>query len=87
MPTDDPVILNPPVKKVQLVADAADWHRWWSLRWIAVSAFCSAAVAAYAILPADFLPIIPVWVKQGLGLGAVLSAGAAGVARVVQQKL
>lgn len=85
MPSDDPIILDPP-RRVKLVADAADWHRWWSMRWIIVSAFCSAAVAAYALLPADFLPTIPVWVKQGLGLGAVLSAGAAAVMRVVQQK-
>lgn len=91
MPTDDPIILNPPPKKQTLLAngfveDVQDWHRWWSMRWIIVSAFCSAAVAAYALLPSDFLPVIPLWVKQGLGLGAVFSAGAAAVARVVQQK-
>lgn len=68
-----------------LVPDVKDWPRWWSMRWIIVSAFCSAAVAAYAILPADFLPTIPVWVKQALGLGAVFSAGAAAVGRVIQQ--
>lgn len=71
---------------MKLVDDVHNWHRFWSMRWIIVSAFCSAAVAAYALLPADFLPVIPVWVKQGLGLGAVFSAGAAGVMRVVQQK-
>lgn len=69
----------------KLVHDAKNWHRWWSMRWIIVSAFCSAAVAAYAILPSDFLPTIPVWVKQALGLGAVFSAGAAAVGRVIQQ--
>lgn len=69
----------------KLVDDVQDWHRFWSMRWIIVSAFCSAAVAAYALLPADFLPTIPVWVKQALGLGAVVSAGAAGVSRVIKQ--
>ena len=71
---------------IKLVDDARDWHRWWSMRWIIVSAFCSAAVAAYAILPADFLPVIPTWCKQALGLGAMFSAGFAAVGRVIDQK-
>lgn len=69
-----------------LVDDAKDWKRWWSMRWIIISAFCSAAAAAYVLLPADWLPAIPLVVKQALGIGAVFSAGAAGVARVVKQK-
>lgn len=71
--------------KVELVDDAKDWWKWWSMRLILLSTFCSAAIAAYALLPPDFLPQIPQWFKQTLGLTAVLSAGAAAVVRPLRQ--
>jgi hypothetical protein len=74
------------VKNVKLVDDWREAHRWWSMRWIIVSAFCSAAVAAYAILPADWLPTVPLIVKQTIGLSAMFSAGFAAVGRVIDQK-
>lgn len=74
------------MKKLELVDDVHQWKKWWSLRWIIVSAFCSAAAAAYVLLPSDWLPAIPLVVKQALGLGAVFSAGAAAVSRVLKQK-
>lgn len=69
-----------------LVDDWREWKRWWSMRWIIVSSFCSAAAVAYATLPADWLPAVPHWVKGALAAGALVSAGASGVSRVVKQK-
>lgn len=71
--------------KVELVNNAKNWWKWWSMRFILISTFCSGAIAAYIILPPDFLPQIPTWFKQGLGLTAVLSAGAAAIARPIRQ--
>lgn len=71
---------------MKLVDDWREWKRWWSMRWIIVSAFCSAVALAYAALPADWLPAIPTWVKTSLAAGALLSAGAGGVSRVVKQR-
>ncbi len=71
--------------KVELVDGWKNWWKWWSMRLILLSAFCSGAIAAYSLLPADFLPEIPVWFKQTLGLTAVLSAGAAAVVRPIRQ--
>lgn len=71
--------------RYELVPDVHQAARWWSLRWLIVSGFCGSAVAAYALLPPDFLPTIPQWAKQALAIGTVLSAGMAGAARVIQQ--
>ena len=71
---------------MNLVDDWREWKRWWSMRWIIVSTFCSAVAVAYATLPADWLPSVPGWVKGALAGGAMLSAGASGVSRVVKQK-
>jgi len=73
------------MKKIELVDNASEWKRWWSMRWIIASAFFSAVVVAYATLPADWLPTVPVWLKQAFSLGALFSAGAAAVARVIKQ--
>jgi len=72
--------------KFQLVDDYKEWKRWWSMRWIIIGAFCAGAAAAYAWLPADWLPEIPAIVKKCLGLGALVSMGMAGVSRVVKQQ-
>jgi hypothetical protein len=72
-------------RKPKLVNDARQWHRWWSIRLIAVSAFFSTAVVAYGTLPHDWLPYLPVDAKRWLSVGALVSAGLAGVARVIQQ--
>ena len=71
--------------RFELVQDAKNWWKWWSMRFTLVSLFCSGAIAAYVVLPADFLPEIPVWFKQTLGITAVLSAGAAAVTRPIRQ--
>lgn len=70
---------------MKLVDDWREAKRWWSMRWIIVSTFCSAVAVAYATLPADWMPSVPGWVKGALAGGAMISGGAAAVARVVQQ--
>lgn len=70
---------------MRLVDDAHEWKRWWSMRWIIVSTFCSAVAVAYATLPTDWLPAVPNWVKGALAGGAMLAGGAAAVSRVVAQ--
>lgn len=71
--------------KVQLVDDVRDWSHWWSMRWIIATTFFTGALAAYAILPATLLPVIPDAMKVFLAVGAVFSSGASGVARVLKQ--
>lgn len=68
-----------------LVQDAHNWKKWWSMRFIIASAFFSAIIVAYGTLPSDWLPDLPSWIKQTLAIGALASAGAAAVARVMQQ--
>lgn len=70
----------------KLVDDVKMWKKWWSMRLLIVSAFFQAITLAYATLPADWLPAIPDSLKLGFAAGALLTAGAAGVARVVQQE-
>ena len=69
----------------KLVSDAGEWHRWWSMRWIIATGFFAAVSAAYVTLPADWLPALPVWLKGALAVGTLLTAGAAGVTRVIKQ--
>jgi len=69
-----------------LVDDWREWKRWWSMRWIIVSGFCSSVASAYALLPADWMPSVPGWIKGAMAFGAMMSAGLAGVGRIVKQK-
>lgn len=71
---------------LSLVDDAHQWKKWWSMRFIILTTFLNAVTVAYATLPYDWMPSIPDWVKQALAAGALLTAGAAGVARVVSQQ-
>jgi len=70
---------------MQLVYDAKNWKKWWSMRFIIISAFFQAIPLAYATLPDDWMPSIPGWVKLGFAAGALGCAGLAGVSRVIQQ--
>lgn len=70
---------------MKLVNDANNWYRWWSMRWIIATAFFTSVIAAYALLPSDWLPEIPAYVKKGLAIGSMLTAGLAGISRVVSQ--
>lgn len=69
-----------------LIENASKWHKLWSMRFIILTAFFSSISAAYILLPADWLPTIPDWLKAALAVGTLLAAGAAGVARVVKQE-
>jgi L-asparagine transporter-like permease len=71
---------------MKLVDNVSEWRRWWSMRWIIATAFLAAIPAAYGLLPNDWLPSIPQWIKSSLALATLFSAGAAGVARVMKQK-
>lgn len=72
--------------KLELVDNAHEWRRWWSMRWIILSAFFSAVIVMYQTLPTDWLPYLPVDAKRWLAVGALVTAGLAAVSRVVQQK-
>jgi hypothetical protein len=70
---------------MNLVPDVKDWPKWWSIRFAAASAAFSAVVVAYATLPPDWLPGIPQYLKTALAVGALVTAGGAGFARVIDQ--
>lgn len=73
------------MKKLKVVPNAKNWHKWWSMRFIALSTMFSSAIVAYATIPHEWLPYISVEFKQWLAVGALVSAALAGGARVVQQ--
>jgi len=70
---------------MEFVYDVKNWKKWWSMRFIIISAFFQAIPLAYATLPDDWMPSIPGWVKLGFAAGALGCAGLAGVSRVLQQ--
>jgi hypothetical protein len=70
---------------MNLVPDVKDWPKWWSIRFAALAAAFSAVVVAYATLPPDWLPAIPLWLKTSLAVGALVSSGGAAFARVIDQ--
>lgn len=71
---------------MKLIDNWREWPRFWSMRWIIASAFFSAVIVAYSTLPADWLPAIGPEIKKWLAVGALLTSGCAGVARVIKQK-
>jgi len=70
---------------MQLISNANQWHRLWSIRFAILSAVFGALTTAYAALPADWLPAIPQWAKLAMAAGTLSSSVAAAIARVVQQ--
>lgn len=91
---------QPPPKKVlgfDLVPDAARWRRWWSLRWMGVSAALQTLSqsletltdpmrAGWSLIPAEWLAQIPAWVPAAAGWGAIGALVCAGAARMIQQR-
>ena len=73
------------MKKLQLVENASEWKRWWSMRWTIAAVAFSAAVVAYTELPPDWKELVPASVKVWCSLGAMFSSVAAGVSRVIKQ--
>jgi hypothetical protein len=59
----------------------------WRHRWTALNVFLAAIPLAYVTLPADWLPSIPDWIKAGLAVTVLLSAGAQRVAKIVPKDL
>src|SRR3546814_9663347 len=71
---------------MNLIDNANQWLRLWSMRWAVTTAFLAAIPAAYIMLPADWLPAIPQWIKSSLALATLFSAGATGVARMLSRR-
>ncbi|HKV00988.1 MAG TPA: hypothetical protein VJQ26_02620 [Ktedonobacteraceae bacterium] len=63
----------------------SDWHRLWSLRLAILSAAFGAITATYAMLPADWLPAIPNWMKLSAAIGTFIAPVSTAVARVIKQ--
>lgn len=71
--------------KARLVDDAADWHRWWSMRWIIIAAAVEALRQGWADLPADWTAALPHWTPAALGSFSLVATAMAAVSRVVKQ--
>lgn len=72
---------------MKMIDNAGQWHKLWSMRFILATGFFSGVIAAYALLPPDWLPHIPGYVKRYLGLADMFCAGAAGISRVIKQQI
>ena len=70
---------------MEFVYDVKNWKKWWSMRLILLSTFFQSITLAYATLPEDWMPSIPNFLKLGFAVGALGTAGLAGVSRVIQQ--
>jgi hypothetical protein len=73
------------VVKSKLVWNAFEWKKWWSMRFIIMTAVFSAVSAAYLTLPDDWLPSISTGMKQFFALGTIFTSVCAGVSRVLKQ--
>ncbi len=67
------------------IDNIGQWKRLWSMRWAIVTPFLASIPAAYIVLPDDWMPAIPNWIKAALALATVGSAGATGVSRLLKQ--
>lgn len=85
------------VMGVTLVADAGQWKRWWSLRWIGVSfvlqttsEFLSAMMdplrVGWSMIPGTWLSGLPTWLPMAFGISSIFALAAAGLARFIQQR-
>jgi len=83
------IIGNPPVKPkflgVTLVSDCHLWARWWSVRLSLLATAFAAVPVVYATFPADWLPVVPAWMKATCAVGAMWSAFGAALARPIAQ--
>lgn len=62
------------------------WNRvlWlWRHRWSVATVFLATIPVAYVTLPDDWLPAIPGWLKAGLALATLFSAGGQAVAKII----
>jgi len=88
MPTDDPIILNPPTKPklVTLTADASQWHRKWSTWLASLSASCAAGAGAFMLMPQEWKALFPSWLGVGFVVVGVVSAALVPLATSLSQK-
>jgi|GEM_PF-2737354 hypothetical protein len=84
MSEEEEIIVQPP-RKLSLVPDVANWHRWWSMRWLIAGAIAEALPRAWAALPGDWVGPMPTWLKLALGYFVGTALVAAAVSRVIQQ--
>ena len=61
------------------------WYKIWSMKFIILTAFLSSAMATFAIMPAEWQADIPNKLIKICAILTFLSAGLAGVSRVIQQ--
>lgn len=73
--------------KGRLATDAKMWHKWWSMRFILLSAVTGAATAGINQVPIWLQSSLPHWLHPALATMTFLSATAAGAARVIKQKV
>lgn len=86
------------VMGLNLVPDAGQWRRWWSLRWMAISGalnltseFLSAMMdplrVGWSMIPGTWLSGLPTWLPMLFGISALVALTAAGLSRFIQQKV
>lgn len=73
------------MKKPQLVDNARDWHRWWSMRWIIIAGALEGVRIGWPSLPPEWVAALPAWVPHYLGLATITALALAGAGRVVKQ--
>lgn len=101
-----PIIIGdppPPPPRVKvlgftLVPDAARWRKWWSMRWMGVSAglqlvgqsldtVMDPLRAGWSIIPSAWLANLPAWLPSLFGWAAVGALACAGASRLIQQRV
>jgi len=71
----------------QLIPNANDWWKLWSIRFIALAGALALSLSAVQALPLSTQALFPDWFKQALAVGTAIATIAAGIARVLKQTL
>jgi hypothetical protein len=71
--------------RMNLIPNAGDWWKLWSIRFIAIATALAAGTATIPELPASIQALLPHWFQQGLASLTVVSGIFAGIARVIKQ--
>jgi hypothetical protein len=73
------------MKKLELVDNASEWKRWWSMRWIIAATVIESLRLGWPSIPPEWVSGLPTWIPQLLGLATLASLVGAGVSRVLKQ--
>lgn len=73
--------------RARLVADAHEWARWWSMRWILIAAGLDSLKMGWGVMPGDWIAALPHWIPEHLGFATLISTVMAAVSRVYKQKV